>query len=290
MIPSPRLLQSLQRSRLLVRRAKPTLGIGERRSAAKGSGMEFIDSREYQPGDDVRRLDVHLFARTGRHYARQYAVDQQLPITIIVDGSGSMNFSTPTKFDFACGVASALAFVGLAGGDAVQAAVHGGGRLHWSPVVRGVRRAPLIFNWMNAQQPAGSGFGRALAGALPRLAHRGLVILISDWWLDDPEGGLKILGSLQQEIVAIHVAAPEELEPARLGAGETRLIDAESGHEVELLVDQAVLDDYQRALAAWQDRLRRVVARKLGRYFVVRSDTSIEGLVLRDWRRSGLIS
>ena len=61
MTPSPRLLQSLQRSRLLVRSAKATVGIGERRSNAKGSGMEFLDYREYQPGDDVRHLDPHLF-------------------------------------------------------------------------------------------------------------------------------------------------------------------------------------------------------------------------------------
>src|SRR5262245_20078120 len=223
MIPSPRLLQSLQRSRLLVRRARATLGIGERRSAAKGSGMEFMDYREYQPGDDVRHLDVHLFARTGSHYVRQYAVYQQLSITIIVGGSASMNFSTPTKFDSACGLAAALAFVGLAGGDAVQLAVHSTGRLHWSPVVRGLRRAPVIFDWMNAQRPSGTGFGAALASNLPRLTHRGLVILISDWWLDDAETGLKLLGALPQELVAIHVAAPEELEPARLGAGETRL-------------------------------------------------------------------
>ena len=97
MTPSPRLLQSLQRSRVLVRSAKATVGVGERRSNAKGSGMEFLDYREYQPGDDVRHLDPHLFARTGGHYVRQYAVYQQLPITIIVDGSASMPLTT-TKF------------------------------------------------------------------------------------------------------------------------------------------------------------------------------------------------
>ena len=289
MTPSPRVLQALQRSRLLVRRAKATIGIGERRSAAKGSGMEFLDYREYQPGDDVRHLDAHLFARTGSHYVRQYAVYQQLPITIIVDGSASMNFGMPTKFDFACELASALAFVGLAGGDAVQAVVHAGGRLHWSPVVRGLRRGPLIFDWMRAYRPGGSGFGPALAGALPRLAHRGLLILISDFWLEHPDADLKVLGGLPQELLAIQVAAPEELETARL-TGETRLIDAESGHEIELLIDPAVLADYQRALADWQDRLRRLVARQHGRFLVVRSDTNIERLLLRDWRRLGLVS
>jgi uncharacterized protein (DUF58 family) len=274
----------------LVRRAKATLGVGERRSAAKGSGMEFLDYREYQPGDDVRHLDTHLFARTGAHYVRQYALYQQLPITIIVDGSASMNFSTPTKFGFACGLASALGFVGLAGGDAVQVAVSNDGRLHWSPVVRGVRRAAMIFDWIKAQRPSGTGFGSTVADVLPRLTHRGLLILISDWWLDDPESGLKILGAFQQEIVAIHVVAPEELEPQRLASGGTRLIDAESGHEVELLVDQGVLGDYQQKFADWRDRLRRQITRKLGRYVMVRSDANLEHLLLREWRRSGLIS
>jgi uncharacterized protein (DUF58 family) len=288
--PSPRLLQSLQRSRLLVRSAKATVGIGERRSSAKGSGMEFLDYREYQPGDDVRHLDAHLFARTGGYYVRQYAVYQQLPITIILDGSASMNFGSPTKFDFARALASTLAFVGLTGGDAVQVAVHTGGRLLWSPLVRGARRAPVIFDWLGAQQPAGSGFGAALTSALPRLTHRGLLILISDWWLKDLDADLKILGSLQQEIVAVHVAAPEEIEPARLGAGESRFVDAESGHEVELLIDDGVLDEYTAALASWQDRLRQRIRHHLGRYLMVRTDANLDRLLLQDWRRLGLIS
>jgi uncharacterized protein (DUF58 family) len=288
--PAPRLLQSLARSRLLVRSAKATVGIGERRSKAKGSGMEFLDYREYQPGDDVRHLDPHLFVRAGAHYVRQYAVYQQLPVTIIVDGSASMNFSTPSKFDFACELASALAFVGLTGGDVVQVAVHTGGRLHWSPAARGARRAPVIFDWLGAQQPSGSGFGKALASTLPRLTHRGLLILISDWWLDEPDADLKMFGSLHQEFVAIHVAAPEEFEPARLGVGETRFVDAESGHELELLVDDGVLAGYRAAFDAWQERLRERIGHHLGRYFMVRTDASLDKLLLQDWRRLGFIS
>lgn len=289
MIPSPRLLQSLRRSRLLVRSAKATTGIGERRSKAKGSGLEFLDYREYQPGDDVRHLDPHLFVRTGAHYVRQYAVYQQLPITIIVDGSASMNFSTPSKFDVAVGVASALAFIGLSGGDVVQVAVFAGGRLLWSPSGRGARRAPEIFDWLRAQKPAGAGFGQALASALPRISHRGLVILISDWWLDEDDAELKFLSSLQ-DFVAIRIAAPEELDPSRLGVGATCLVDAESGYETELFIDGGVLSDYGAALTAWQERLRQRIRHHLGRYLMVRTDASLDRLLLQDWRRAGLIS
>jgi hypothetical protein len=116
------------------------------------------------------------------------------------------------------------------------------------------------------------------------------VILISDWWLDDREADLKVLGSLRQEIVAVHVAAPEELDPARLGVGETRFVDAESGHEVELLIDDDVLRDYKAALATWQDSLRQRIRHHLGRYLMVRTDASLDRLLLQDWRRLGLIS
>ena len=290
MIPSPGLLTALMRSRLVARRAHATIGIGERPSRGKGPGMEFMDYREYQPGDDIRHLDPHLYARTGGYFIRQHAVYRQLPIAIIVDGSASMAFGTPTKFDFACGLASALAFAGLAGGDVVEVGVSAGNRLSWSPRVRGMRRAPVIFDWLAAQRPAGSGFGGALGDALPRLAHRGLAIVLSDWWVDDPEKDLKVLGSLRQEIIAVHIASPQELDPAQLGTGETRLVDMESGHEIELFIDENVLDGYRSARAAWQERLRQFITNQLGRYLPVRSDTSLDRLLLHDWRRLGLIS
>ncbi len=290
MIPSPGLRTALMRSRLLVKRARATIGIGERRSHAKGSGMEFMDHREYQPGDDVRQLDPHLYARTGGYFVRQYAVYRQLPVAIIVDGSASMNFGTPTKFDFARRLASALVFAALAGGDVVEVGVYAGNRLSWSPRVRGMRRAPVIFDWIAAQRPGGSGFGGALGEALRRLAHRGLAIVLSDWWIDDPQIALKALSSLRQEIIAVHIASPQELDPAHLGAGELRLVDSESGHEIELSIDEHVLHGYHTERAAWQERLRQQITNQLGRYLPVCSDMSLERLLLHDWRRLGLIS
>src|SRR5262249_29581983 len=148
MIPSPGLMTALMRSRLAVRRAHATIGIGERRSRGKGSGMGFMGHRGYQPGDDVRHPDPHPYARTGCSFVRQYAVTRQSPVAIIVDGSASMNFGTPTKFDFARRLASALAFAGLAGSDVIEVGVYAGDRWSWSPRVRGVRRAPVIFDWL----------------------------------------------------------------------------------------------------------------------------------------------
>jgi len=290
MIPPPALLTALMRSRLQVRHARATTGIGGRRSHRKGPGMEFMDCREYQPGDDVRHVDPHLYARTGGYFVRQHAVYQQLPVTIVVDGSASMDFGTPTKFAFACRLAAVLAFVGLTGGDVIEVALHANGRLSWSPRLRSMRRAPVIFDWLAAQRSGGAGFGAALGEALPRLTHRGLVVLLSDWWSDDPDALLKVLGALPQEALPVHVMTPQELDPAQLGIGESRLVDAESGHEIELLIDQDALDRYQTRLAAWRERLRQQITRNQGRYLLVRSDMRLERLLLHDWRQAGLIS
>src|SRR5258706_8066495 len=170
MIPSAGLMTALMRSRLAARHAHATIGVGERRSRAKGSGMEFMDHREYQPGDDVRHLDSHLYARTGGYFVRKYAVPRQLPIAIIVDGSASMNFGTPTKFDFARRLAAALAFAGLAGGDVIEVGIYAGNRLSWSPRLRGMRRAPVIFDLLPPQNPGGSGFLGAPGARLLRPA------------------------------------------------------------------------------------------------------------------------
>ncbi len=290
MTPSPALLHSLRRSRFRPRHASPSVGVGERRSRTKGAGMEFEDYREYQPGDDLRYLDPQLHARLGVFFTRQYAVYQQLPTTVVVDGSASMAFGSPTKFEFARGFAATLAFIALSGGDTVQVGVFTGERLHWSPRAHGAQRAPVIFNWLNEWTPGGSGFGACLRTAQPRLVPGGLMFILSDWWLEDVESELSVLGSLQQEIIGIHVAAPEEIDPASFGTGETRLIDAESGHEMELLIDQNTINCYRRAFAAWQERLRRQFSQVLGRYLLVRSDANLEHLLMRDWRRMGLIA
>ena len=112
------------------------------------------------------------------------------------------------------------------------------------------------------------------------------MILISDWWLDDPDADLKVVGALRQEIVA--VMSPRRGADPALGAGETRCGCRAATSRAADRPGRA--RGYKTALADWQDRLRRQVRRHLGRYLVVRSDASLERLLLQDWRRLGLIS
>ena len=290
MTPSPVVLGKLARSKLRTRWATASTGIGERRSRDKGAGMEFADYREYQPGDDIRHLDPHIYARFGQNYIRQFEVYKQLPITILIDASRSMDFGEPNKFSYAKGLGALLGFVGLAGSDQVQFAIGTGGKVHRSPRYHGIMRAQQMFDWLETQKTELSGtFGETLRAVTMSLVGRGLLIILSDWWEEDLEAELGILVATGQEVWGIQVVAPEEVEPGLLGEGEVRFVDIESGHEVELAVDRTTLDRYRRSFNAWREQIQSVLSRSHGRYLLVPTNVDPERLIQDEWRRLGLL-
>lgn len=290
MKPNPHFLQALRLSQLRIRHAAASTGIGERRSRAKGSGMEFADFREYVPGDDMRHLDARLHARLGTFYIRQYEVMMQLPVTVVVDASRSMLAGTPRKLDIATWLANGLGYLALAGGDRVEIAWWSGERLEMSPRFSGISRTQRLFGWLEGQQASGRApFEATLARLAELLPANGLVILISDFWLDDPAAALTPIAATGSEIWGFHVLTPEEADPAQIAEGEVQLTDAESGAEVLVTLDRAVLAEYREVLAAHQALLRTTIGDLGGRYVVSRTDADMEHLVLHDLRSLGMV-
>ena len=288
---SPSLLQRLARSRLLVRRAVVSSGVGERRSRAKGIGIEFADHRPYGAGDDIRHLDRYVFARLGEYHIRQFSLYQPLPVTLLLDASASMRFGHPEKFGFASALAAGLAYVALAGGDRVRVGTFSGDRLAWFSPLHGVRRAPELFGWLERRRPhQTTDLPRVAQLAASRLPPEGLLIVVSDWLTPRLETALRTFDMVRQELVCVHVLAPEEEEPGLLGAGDVRLVDTETGGELELSLDPETLARYRQDFEAWTREVQSAVQAHQGRYLCVRSDADLESVLLRDWHTAGLIA
>ncbi|HWV57873.1 MAG TPA: DUF58 domain-containing protein [Longimicrobiales bacterium] len=285
------LLQKLGRTRLNPLRAVASTGVGERRSRALGSGLEFADHRAYEFGDDTRHLDPHLYARLGRPYIRQYIAGQQLSVTVLIDASASMAFGSPTKLWMASALAAGLAYAGLAGGDRVLVGAFSGGRVHWHPRIQGTRAVPALLAWLERLRGAGTtDLRREVRASLARMGStEGMTFLISDWFVDGVGDALAALRSASQEVVAVQVLAPEELEPERLGEGEVLLLDSESPNEVEVHLDAGAHARYRLALDEWRSELRASILGRQGRYLAVRSDDDVERVLARDWRLAGLV-
>lgn len=291
MRPPAALLDQLSGTRLLPVHARPSVGIGERRSRRKGPGMEFLDHRPHREGDDTRHLDPHVLARSGEKMIREYAASRQIPVTILIDASGSMTLGDGGKHRLACLLAQVLGFVALAGGDRVQVAVGGDEMLHWSPRWQGGARADDLFAWIAAQPKGGAGeFAAALHAVREHLPPAGLLIAISDWWGDGLESQLDTLFAASQDVLAVQILARDEIAPDRMGKGVITLIDAETEEEVEVAMDGDTLRRYAALLTEWRDGLRGIFAARQWHFFSAEPDADVTDFCLRTLRGAGVLS
>lgn len=252
--------------------------------------MEFAEYREYQPGDDLRHVDVHAYARFGRAYVKRYAAEQGLDIAILLDATDSMNYGRPTKREVAWELARVLVHLAQAGGDHVRLATfHGDHDVRW----RSLRTAsPSQDGKARLRQPAGAECDlRAVARAAEEgLSSTGMTVVISDWWTADAPSAVRTFARTGREVVAVQVVAPEEEDPRMMPAGPALLSDAESGERLDLALGPEAFAAYDRGLAAWRSKFHASVELVRGRTFTVRTDRRLADVVLGDWRETGFLA
>lgn len=290
---TPDLMRRLEQLQLLAaRRAKSALK-GERRSRARGLSVEFADHRNYVVGDDLRYLDWNLFGRLDRLFLKLYEEERELPVRLFLDASESMNFGTPTKFDFARQVAAAVGYVALCGFDRVavnvfpdspsapEMAQRGALRS-----VRGRRSSLEFFRNLSALTPGGTAdFNGALRRGALEARQAGVAVVLSDFL--DPAGyepGLNALIGRGFQVSAVQILAAEELNPTAFG--DLRLVDSETGREQEVTFGKYRLKAYQQSVANYLQRLREFCAGRGLRFFSVSSATDLGDLLLRQLRAS----
>lgn len=212
---------------------------GNYKSAFRGSGMEFDEVREYQPGDDVRSIDWNVTARQGRPFIKRFHEERELTVFFAVDCSGSGRYGRGecTKNELAAEVCATLAFSAVKSNDKVGLLLFTDRLERFIPPGKGLNHAMRIVTEVLSAHPAGQ--GTDIAGALEHLGRtlhrRAVVFLFSDFI----GGGdyRKNLGIMAQrhDLVAFKIEDPQEFELP--SAGLVTFSDAESGEQC--LVDAA---------------------------------------------------
>lgn len=167
---------------------------GAYRSRFRGRGMDFVESRSYQPGDDIRNMDWRVTARTGKAHTKIFQEERERPVIIVLDASPSLFFGTRKRLkSVAAGhLAAAIAWTAVRRGDRVGAFLFSPGA-HRELRPAGGRRGAMrviqsLVEWLDPEQPRS---GREpLSAALERVRHAvrpgSLVLIISDFFnLDD---------------------------------------------------------------------------------------------------------
>jgi uncharacterized protein (DUF58 family) len=262
---------TLHTTRILARQG------GDYLSPFKGRGMEFDESRLYQPGDDIRNLDWRVTARTGKPHTKLFREERERPVFVWVDLRRPMFFATRGCFKAvqAAKLAGLLAWSANQHGDRVGGVIFSEAAHHELKPQRGKTGVLRLINRL-VQHPAwrerarggteGGDCGKALT-RLRRVARPGsLIFLISDFrQLDDPAlSQINVLGG-SNELVLILVH--DLLEQALPAVGYYRITDGDE----ELLVDthdRDRVERYRRRYAAHVERLRQLARLHRGRLLI----------------------
>ena len=256
----------LRRLELTVRRRLDGLLQGDHLGLVPGSGSEAGDSRTYHPGDDVRRMDWPVTARTQVPHVRETIADRELETWAVVDLSASLDFGTAAceKRDLAIAGLAAVGHLTVHGGNRLGAVVTTGERVDRYPAAPGRLAAERLLRNVVATPRASGGRRGDLAAALETLRRpnrrRGLVVVLSDFLGDDDwERPLRGLAA-RHELLAIEVVDPRELELPDVG--DLTVVDPESGQTLEVPTGNA---EFRARFAAGASAQREQVAAALRR-------------------------
>ena len=170
---------------------------GKHRSPIRGSSLEFAEYRKYVPGDDTRRLDWRAYARNDRYYIKEFEADTNLRMCLVVDTSGSMDFtyngnpagtdaeSGLSKLDYARRVAGTLAYIAALQGDAVGLYCAGQTFHKEIPPKRSATHLSVVLDELGTMEASGeTGLADVLHETAERIPQRALIVVISDLFIE----------------------------------------------------------------------------------------------------------
>lgn len=259
------LLARVRAIELRARRLVDANFLGEYHSVFRGLGIEFDELRPYVPGDDVRAMDWHTYARTREPMIRTYREDRDMTVLFAVDASASQREGADQqpKSELVAELCAVLALAAVRNNDRVGLLVFASQPERYVRPASGPRHVLRVVREVLTARPETSGtdIGAALSYLTDIHQRRATLFLLSDFLAEGYERGLRA-AARRFQIVAIRVRDPvDERLPV---AGLVRLRDAETGAEVVADTSSASVRDAYTAHVRQLDRARERLFGELG--------------------------
>ncbi|UOQ66951.1 DUF58 domain-containing protein [Hymenobacter volaticus] len=289
---TPEILHALHNLPLAAKQAAEGFLHGQHQSRRHGTGMEFSQYRPYQPGDDLRRLDWRLAARSDRYYLRESEVDTSLTVHLLLDATASMNHRDDNglrKLDYARLLLAALAYIATQQGDAVGLTIlHPAGLQHLPPRAD-ARQLARLYHALETTEATGTFPDAGTLAPLTARRQRALTVCVSDLYEQDSEieSLLKRLRTTSGEVLLLHVLARNELEFTFRGA--ITFEDLETGQRLQLDADQQ-RTTWQQQLQAWLETTAQQARRRGFDYHQLSTADPLDRAMREFMRRRMLLS
>jgi uncharacterized protein (DUF58 family) len=253
----PTVLSRLGNLDLIARNVVDGFINGLHRAPHFGASIDFAEHRGYVPGDDIRRLDWRLFARTDKFYLKQYEADTNTNFAVLLDISKSMSFGSEgavTKIEYARYLAACMAYMAHRQRDRVGIVTFDEEIVTYVPP--SAKHFDVLLHTLDRSEPQRAGRLRApLDKIAEHFKRRSVVALISDLYEEPDEivEAIKPYRFLGNDLMVFHVLDRAELEfPYR---DASRFQDLETGEEIPV-VPESLLKQYRELIQGHIDALR----------------------------------
>lgn len=260
-----------------------------------GQTVEFADYREYQLGDDIRRIDWNLFSRFEKYFIRLFTDERQMDVQIFLDCSASMGKENRIKAEYAVSVAAALGFLSVHNMDKVSFKLIKEDAVEdpFGTIIgkNSFFRAISLLENLNFSDDAD--ISQAVSSCANTGSNNGLSVIISDFLTrKDWKKAVDYLTYKKRQVLAIQLLSPEEEEPTY--SGRVSLIDVESGdladpRNMKLRITRSLQLAYQEALKDMKADIKSFCASRGADFISVTTDKPVERMLFGELLKAGIM-
>lgn len=260
-----------------------------------GQTVEFADYREYQLGDDIRRIDWNLFSRFEKYFIRLFTDERQMDVQIFLDCSASMGKENRTKAEYAVSVAAALGFLSVHNMDKVSFKLIKEDAVEdpFGTIIgkNSFFRAISLLENLNFSDDAD--ISQAVSSCANTGSNNGLSVIISDFLTrKDWKKAVDYLTYKKRQVLAIQLLSPEEEEPTY--SGRVSLIDVESGdladpRNMKLRITRSLQLAYREALKDMKADIKSFCASRGADFISVSTDKPVERMLFGELLKAGIM-
>jgi len=276
---NPSILASISGLDLVAKTVVDGFVAGLHRSPDFGFSQEFAEYSPYTPGDDLRRIDWNVYARTERMYLKRYHGETNSSLTILLDASNSMQFGSHgvNKMDYARYLAASLFYLAIRGQRDAAGLITFDDEIrnYIRPSTRQGQLHRLLAGLEQAEARARTDFAKPMRYFMELLRRRGMVLIVSDFW-DSPESIVRTIEPLRfrgNEVVLFHILDPEDVHP-KLN-GPAILVDLETEAKLEVTPDYTRHEYREKIEAHLADLRDRTQAAGMG-YYLLMTDRPLD--------------
>ncbi|MBO5277424.1 MAG: DUF58 domain-containing protein [Clostridia bacterium] len=261
-----------------------------------GQTVEFADFREYQLGDDIRRIDWNMYSRFEKYFLKLFTDERQMQVQIFIDCSASMGKDSQEKAGYTLATAGALGFLAMESMDKVTFHLMKGE--HSENPYGTIVGKNAFFRAMGSLEETefdGEVDIEACVKSCPDTSTRnGLTVIISDFMTEsDWKKAVDYLCYKKRQVLLVQIMTPDELDPAY--DGRVHLIDSEScdiadSKNMRMRITKSMLKAYEEALIDFKADMKAFCSKRGVDYVTISTENPIERVLFNELLKAGIMA